>query len=463
MQIVDRRLNPKAKSLGNRQRFLRRAKAEIREAIKDSLKSRKVSEAEGAEKVTIRSKSLREPSFSLGPQHRRARLRAARQRGIPGRRRDPQAAGRRRRSRQPGQPRRRGPGRVHLHPHQGRVPRPLLRRPEAAEPDQGQAQGPEGAQAGARRLHHRRPARPPQSHPHHAQEPRPPHGAAAPEPGRDRAARGGAGGRRGREPADDAKIAELRAAARAQAAPAPQHRLHRSHRPAVQPLRAGAQADHPGGHVLPDGRLGLHDRAAQGPGQALLHAAARVPDALLPRGAHRLHPPHQHGRRGRRGDLLPRHRDRRHRHLHGARGDAEGRARALLARRLEHLRGAGLRRRQLPRRHAALPGAARRGDPAGLPVFRLHRDDARRALQRHGGDAGLARLHRGRPPAPATSPCGGWRRRRTSSRCSTSCSRRAASQPEERSAGGDHATKKLPKRKSQAAPAVRRARSGASS
>lgn len=66
MQIVDRRLNPKSKSLGNRQRFLRRAKAEIREAIKDSLKSRKVSEAEGAEKVTIRSKSLREPNFSLG-------------------------------------------------------------------------------------------------------------------------------------------------------------------------------------------------------------------------------------------------------------------------------------------------------------------------------------------------------------------------------------------------------------
>jgi uncharacterized protein len=64
MQIVDRRLNPKAKSLGNRQRFLRRAKAEIREAIKDSLKTRKVSEAESSEKVTIRSKSLREPSFS---------------------------------------------------------------------------------------------------------------------------------------------------------------------------------------------------------------------------------------------------------------------------------------------------------------------------------------------------------------------------------------------------------------
>jgi uncharacterized sporulation protein YeaH/YhbH (DUF444 family) len=65
MNIVDRRLNPKSKSLGNRQRFLRRAKADIREAVKDALKNRKVSEADGGEKVTIRSKSLREPSFSL--------------------------------------------------------------------------------------------------------------------------------------------------------------------------------------------------------------------------------------------------------------------------------------------------------------------------------------------------------------------------------------------------------------
>jgi uncharacterized protein len=66
MQIVDRRLNPKSKSLGNRQRFLRRAKGEIREAVKDALKKRKVSEAEGGERVTIRSKSLREPSFNHG-------------------------------------------------------------------------------------------------------------------------------------------------------------------------------------------------------------------------------------------------------------------------------------------------------------------------------------------------------------------------------------------------------------
>lgn len=65
MQIVDRRLNPKAKSLGNRQRFLRRAKAEIRSAAREALKQRKVSEVEGGETVSISTKSLREPSFSL--------------------------------------------------------------------------------------------------------------------------------------------------------------------------------------------------------------------------------------------------------------------------------------------------------------------------------------------------------------------------------------------------------------
>ena len=63
MNIVDRRLNPKAKNLGNRQRFLRRAKSEIREAVRDALKKRKVADIAGGERVAIRSKSLREPTF----------------------------------------------------------------------------------------------------------------------------------------------------------------------------------------------------------------------------------------------------------------------------------------------------------------------------------------------------------------------------------------------------------------
>jgi uncharacterized protein len=63
MNIVDRRKNPAAKNLGNRQRFLRRAKGEIREAVRDALKKRKIADVAGGERVSIRSKSLREPTF----------------------------------------------------------------------------------------------------------------------------------------------------------------------------------------------------------------------------------------------------------------------------------------------------------------------------------------------------------------------------------------------------------------
>lgn len=64
MHIVDRRLNPKGKSLGNRQRFMRRAKAHIRDAVSDALKRRKISEVEGSENISIRSKDLKEPAFN---------------------------------------------------------------------------------------------------------------------------------------------------------------------------------------------------------------------------------------------------------------------------------------------------------------------------------------------------------------------------------------------------------------
>jgi hypothetical protein len=53
MHILDRRLNPKGKSLGNRQRFVRRAKADIREAVREALKSRKVPDVESKENIRI--------------------------------------------------------------------------------------------------------------------------------------------------------------------------------------------------------------------------------------------------------------------------------------------------------------------------------------------------------------------------------------------------------------------------
>ena len=42
--FIDRRLNPKDKSLGNRQRFLRRARAELKRTINEQIKSGKITD-----------------------------------------------------------------------------------------------------------------------------------------------------------------------------------------------------------------------------------------------------------------------------------------------------------------------------------------------------------------------------------------------------------------------------------
>jgi uncharacterized sporulation protein YeaH/YhbH (DUF444 family) len=62
MDIVDRRLNPKGKSLTNRQRFIARAKSELRSAVQGALRKRKVSDGQG-EKVTIPTRGISEPNF----------------------------------------------------------------------------------------------------------------------------------------------------------------------------------------------------------------------------------------------------------------------------------------------------------------------------------------------------------------------------------------------------------------
>jgi len=64
MNIIDRRLNPKSKSLGNRQRFIRKAKADVKEAVKRALKDRTLKDAGAGENVTIKPKAIREPVFS---------------------------------------------------------------------------------------------------------------------------------------------------------------------------------------------------------------------------------------------------------------------------------------------------------------------------------------------------------------------------------------------------------------
>jgi uncharacterized sporulation protein YeaH/YhbH (DUF444 family) len=65
--FIDRRLNPKDKSRGNRQRFLRRARAQIKKAVNESLQDRAITDVGTNEKVSIPSKGIREPRFRMNP------------------------------------------------------------------------------------------------------------------------------------------------------------------------------------------------------------------------------------------------------------------------------------------------------------------------------------------------------------------------------------------------------------
>ncbi|HEY1710365.1 MAG TPA: YeaH/YhbH family protein [Rhizomicrobium sp.] len=66
-QFIDRRLNPKGKSLGNRQRFLRRARTQIREAVQKSLKDASVADLDKGRKIKVSTKGTAEPRFRLDP------------------------------------------------------------------------------------------------------------------------------------------------------------------------------------------------------------------------------------------------------------------------------------------------------------------------------------------------------------------------------------------------------------
>jgi uncharacterized sporulation protein YeaH/YhbH (DUF444 family) len=70
-RLVDRRLSGKNRSAVNRQRFLRRFKAQIRKAAGEVVSGRKVTDLERGEKISIPAKDLSEPSFHHGPGGRR--------------------------------------------------------------------------------------------------------------------------------------------------------------------------------------------------------------------------------------------------------------------------------------------------------------------------------------------------------------------------------------------------------
>jgi uncharacterized sporulation protein YeaH/YhbH (DUF444 family) len=64
--IIDRRLNGKNKSTVNRERFLRRFKAQIKEAVSKAIKGRSITDIESGEKVSIPVKDIAEPVFHHG-------------------------------------------------------------------------------------------------------------------------------------------------------------------------------------------------------------------------------------------------------------------------------------------------------------------------------------------------------------------------------------------------------------
>lgn len=63
MHIVDRRLNPGGKSLANRQRFLRRAKSLIREAVHNNTADRGIKDTDKGGDVSLPAHSVQEPGF----------------------------------------------------------------------------------------------------------------------------------------------------------------------------------------------------------------------------------------------------------------------------------------------------------------------------------------------------------------------------------------------------------------
>ena len=61
--FIDRRLNPKDKSLGNRQRFLKRVRSQVKRAVDKAIQGRNIADADKGETVSIPTKGISQPKF----------------------------------------------------------------------------------------------------------------------------------------------------------------------------------------------------------------------------------------------------------------------------------------------------------------------------------------------------------------------------------------------------------------
>lgn len=63
MHIVDRRQNPSGRNLGNRQRFIDRARSRLRKAVRDNILERSIEDTSSGERVVIPADDIHEPEF----------------------------------------------------------------------------------------------------------------------------------------------------------------------------------------------------------------------------------------------------------------------------------------------------------------------------------------------------------------------------------------------------------------
>lgn len=65
--FIDRRLNPKDKSLGNRRRFLRRVRGQVKASVDEAIRNRKIADVDRGDKVGVPADGIREPRFRYEP------------------------------------------------------------------------------------------------------------------------------------------------------------------------------------------------------------------------------------------------------------------------------------------------------------------------------------------------------------------------------------------------------------
>jgi len=65
--LIDRRKNPKQKSAVNRQRFLRRYRAQIQKSVSNNLRGRGITDSDTGEKISIPTRDIQEPTIRHGP------------------------------------------------------------------------------------------------------------------------------------------------------------------------------------------------------------------------------------------------------------------------------------------------------------------------------------------------------------------------------------------------------------